>query len=783
MAKEIKVKLKVDDKGTATIKKVSKSVKRMETQTVKSSKAMSNSMKLATAAVVAFGVAATLTFGKKSINAASNLQEVMGKFSVVFRDQIAMAEEFADVLVDSYGLSERAAKEYLSRVQDLLKPMGMASTAAAKMSNEVVKLAVNLGSFSNVPIKKVILDMESALVGNFETMKKYGVILNETVVKAEAYRSGLAKEGVLLNANQKAQAAYSLMVKGSADAIGDWARTSGNYANQLKQFKSNVEDISAAIGKPLMKSLNDVLIKTNEWIKKNKELISSKIISWVNAFTTAIKLLITAMEIMLPLIGTLVAYKLAAWFTLTATATTSAVTEGGHWIKTLRTQTKAGYGTIASIKNLAYMYGTTLPLAMKGGLVGAAAFIGYMVGTWLNEFDIVKKTTQKIIATMIYAFKNFGQTAQLEFLKAMNVMAKAWHNFKDLMTPGKSSDFVDNNNIVVLKKQIIDTTREYEKMMGIIDKSFTMSTLKKTGKTGGAVDGGGADDAGTDTNTGDKTPYESGFEKNKDALRTMHAYEQQMKDEHLIALAQKDMNAWMNSLADINEYNQKRIELIQSVADKEKEIEEKAAAEAAENARKRFQSTVDMLNNLSSVMGQFNTAMSQMSDAGAKRSKSDFERQKKFQMAQAAMSSAAASVNALGQWPYTPARIIEAALVAAIGQVHIATIEKQKYAYAKGGAFTNSVVSSPTQFNVGEMGEAGPEAILPLTKTSGGELGVKSQGGSQQPQQVNYNIMAMDSKSFVDYVRQNPQAVTTVMNEQMQRGNSALNANIRRVSR
>ena len=46
-------------------------------------------------------------------------------------------------------------------------------------------------------------------------------------------------------------------------------------------------------------------------------------------------------------------------------------------------------------------------------------------------------------------------------------------------------------------------------------------------------------------------------------------------------------------------------------------------------------------------------------------------------------------------------------------------------AYAKGGAFTNGVVSSPTMFDRGLMGEAGPEAIMPLTRTSSGDLGVR----------------------------------------------------------
>ena len=55
--------------------------------------------------------------------------------------------------------------------------------------------------------------------------------------------------------------------------------------------------------------------------------------------------------------------------------------------------------------------------------------------------------------------------------------------------------------------------------------------------------------------------------------------------------------------------------------------------------------------------------------------------------------------------------------------------------YKKGGVlsdFSNSIVSTPTLFNNGGsmMGEAGPEAIIPLTRSSNGELGVNATGVS-----------------------------------------------------
>ncbi len=56
--------------------------------------------------------------------------------------------------------------------------------------------------------------------------------------------------------------------------------------------------------------------------------------------------------------------------------------------------------------------------------------------------------------------------------------------------------------------------------------------------------------------------------------------------------------------------------------------------------------------------------------------------------------------------------------------------------FAKGAAFTNSIVNSPTPFKfadgggfgLGVMGEAGPEAVMPLKRGPDGSLGVQMYG-------------------------------------------------------
>lgn len=80
--------------------------------------------------------------------------------------------------------------------------------------------------------------------------------------------------------------------------------------------------------------------------------------------------------------------------------------------------------------------------------------------------------------------------------------------------------------------------------------------------------------------------------------------------------------------------------------------------------------------------------------------------------------------------------------------------------FEKGGSFaqgrvmpfaTGGVVSGPVTFpmrgGTGLMGEAGPEAIMPLSRGPDGKLGVKAQGGGQAVTVV-MNISTPDAQSF-----------------------------------
>jgi lambda family phage tail tape measure protein len=107
--------------------------------------------------------------------------------------------------------------------------------------------------------------------------------------------------------------------------------------------------------------------------------------------------------------------------------------------------------------------------------------------------------------------------------------------------------------------------------------------------------------------------------------------------------------------------------------------------------------------------------------------------------------------------------------------------------FAKGGAFTNQIVNTPTQFKfaqgAGIMGEAGPEAIMPLQRDNRGNLGVRAQGGGTKVDVVvnNYSSEKAEAKEVVDS-RGNRRIEVTVgemVAAEVSRSNSPVNQSIK----
>ena len=99
--------------------------------------------------------------------------------------------------------------------------------------------------------------------------------------------------------------------------------------------------------------------------------------------------------------------------------------------------------------------------------------------------------------------------------------------------------------------------------------------------------------------------------------------------------------------------------------------------------------------------------------------------------------------------------------------------------FAKGGIVTKPTIF-PMARGMGLMGEAGPEAVMPLTRTAGGELGVKAEGNGGMTN-ITININAVDSRSFVEMMRSNRASVESIVVENIMK-NGAVRSAMRRLA-
>ena len=150
------------------------------------------------------------------IRKASEMQETMGKFSVVFGDASKDVLEWSNSTASAMGVSEQSMAGMLSSMQDLLVPMGVVPDQAMDMGKELSKLAVDLASFNNMDSAKTFEDMTAAITGSGEVMKKYGVILSEAAVKQELLAMRLDPKTA--DDAAKAQARLNIIMRGTTAA-------------------------------------------------------------------------------------------------------------------------------------------------------------------------------------------------------------------------------------------------------------------------------------------------------------------------------------------------------------------------------------------------------------------------------------------------------------------------------------------------------------------------------------------------------------------------------------
>jgi hypothetical protein len=281
MTPDIKIVVDAVDKATDELNDIKKSLTGIDGATKKTNKStknlnssMANLKKLAAGTGVLVAARAVVAFGKASIATASNVEEMSSKFDVVFGQSSVRAKEALADFGDEVNRSRFELMEMAASVQDTFVPMGFARDEAADLSITLTKLATDVASFNNAQDADVMRDFQSALVGNTETVRKYGIVITQTVLDAELLRMGIEGGNKAATEAQKVQARLNLIMEGTSDAHGDAAKTADSYANSMKGLDAASEELRAAIGEGLLPVMSELISVSTKAIRNQTEVIT-----------------------------------------------------------------------------------------------------------------------------------------------------------------------------------------------------------------------------------------------------------------------------------------------------------------------------------------------------------------------------------------------------------------------------------------------------------------------------------------------------------------------------
>jgi phage-related protein len=223
------------------------------------SKFKSSFMGIAAAVGGALTAKLAFDFGKDAIGAASDLNESMGKVKVVFGGASQSVIDWSKSSATAFGQSQQQALEAAGTYGNLFQAFGIGQDQAQTMSTSLVGLAADLASFNNTSVDDALQALQSGLSGETEPLKRFGVAINDARLKQEALSLGLIKStSDALTPAAKAQASYSLIMKDTTLAQGDFARTSDGLANKQRIMAARFEDAKAKLGQALLPAMSAI---------------------------------------------------------------------------------------------------------------------------------------------------------------------------------------------------------------------------------------------------------------------------------------------------------------------------------------------------------------------------------------------------------------------------------------------------------------------------------------------------------------------------------------------
>lgn len=224
--------------------------------------------KAGAALAAAFGVKKLVDFGKQCLELGSDLTEVQNVVDVTFPKMTAQVDEFARSAAQSFGLSETMAKQYTGTFGAMAKAFGFTEKQAYDMGSTLTGLAGDVASFYNISQDEAYTKLKSVFTGETESLKDLGVVMTQTALDSYAMANGFGKTTSAMSEAEKVALRYQFVQDKLSAAQGDFARTSGSWANQCRILSLQMQSLMATIGQGLINLFTPIIRVINTVIGK-----------------------------------------------------------------------------------------------------------------------------------------------------------------------------------------------------------------------------------------------------------------------------------------------------------------------------------------------------------------------------------------------------------------------------------------------------------------------------------------------------------------------------------
>lgn len=214
-------------------------------------------------------------FGGAALKAASDLNELQSKAEQVFKANTDAVRKWSDVTSKEVGRAKSSLLTYATDLAAVIQPTGVANEKLVEMSQNFSKLAVDLASFHNKSDIQAFNALRSAITGEIEPLKQFGVVMTEANLQAFALSQGIKANVKDLNQAEKAQLRYAFIMANTTVAQGDAERTADGLANQYRRATENVKEFFEQLGQPIMQTFADALAAANEKLASVTQWFSS----------------------------------------------------------------------------------------------------------------------------------------------------------------------------------------------------------------------------------------------------------------------------------------------------------------------------------------------------------------------------------------------------------------------------------------------------------------------------------------------------------------------------